>query len=236
MDGAMFDDKCTVLPIWVRETLFNITERFPHRSKKHPDSVASIVIAHKGGKKTTHEAHITTLPLPKLGPVMRLHFGNDVKDWLSKAFHKTYVRNEQRKAHGLNGPAIERLIPFWEFIDIEWDAGNETFHFRAWYTLDHDDHIAKKLDRDIEVDLPKDLIIPKPVNQSPVYSGTTMELPKDHNTSFETECGHSVSVKEVKKVGGPKENKLYAKISGPLITGKSGKKHFISLKMKMQKW
>ncbi len=52
MDGAMFDDKCTVLPIWVRDTLFNVTQRFPHRSKKDPESETSIVITHKGGKKT----------------------------------------------------------------------------------------------------------------------------------------------------------------------------------------
>ena len=134
MDGAMFDDKCTVLPIWVRDRLFNVTQRFPHRSKKHLESETSIIITHPGGKKTSHVAHVTTLPRPALGPVMRLHFGNEVKEWLSKAFNKTYLRNEERKAHGLNGPTIERLIPFWEFIDIEWDTEEDTFHFRAWYT------------------------------------------------------------------------------------------------------
>ena len=131
MDGAMFDDKCTVLPIWVRGTLFNVTERFPHRSKKNPESETSIVITHNGGKKTKHVAHVTTLPRPNLGPVMRLYFGNDVKSWLVKEFNKTHLRNEERKKHGLNGPKIEALIPFWEFIDIEWDAEEEVFHFRV---------------------------------------------------------------------------------------------------------
>lgn len=135
----MFDDKCTVLPIWVRNRLFNVTERFPHRSKKHPESETSIVITHPGGKKTKHLAHVTTLPRPKLGPVMRLQFGNDVKKWLSKAFNKTFHRNEERKANGLNGPTIERLVPFWEIIDIEWDCVAEEFHFRAWYSLESND-------------------------------------------------------------------------------------------------
>jgi len=139
MDGAMFDDKCTVLPIWVRNRLFNVTERFPHRSKKNPESETSIVITHPGGKKTKHIAYVTTLPRPKLGPVMRLQFGNDVKEWLSKAFNKTFHRNEERKANGLNGPTIERLVPFWELIDIEWDCDAEEFHFRAWYSLDSSD-------------------------------------------------------------------------------------------------
>ena len=63
--------------------------------------------------------------------VMRLHFGNDVRSWLSEAFNKTFLRNEERKANGLNGPTIERLIPFWEFIDIEWDAEEEVFIVRV---------------------------------------------------------------------------------------------------------
>ena len=134
VDGAMFDDKCTVLPIWVRDNLFGITDLFPHRSKKDPESETRIVITHPGGKKTRHVAHVTTLPRPGLGPVMRLHFGKDVRGWLSEAFKKTFLRNEERKSRGLNGPTIERLIPFWEFIDIEWDGGESEFHFRAWYT------------------------------------------------------------------------------------------------------
>lgn len=149
MDGAMFDDKCTVLPIWVRDRVFNVSERFPHRSKNHPESKTSITITHHNGKKTTHVAHVTTLPRPNLGPVMRLQFGNDVKEWLKEAFKKTHQRNEQRKAHGLNGPTIERLVPFWEFIDIEWDKEEETFHFRAWYTqgeVDENDPLDSQSD------------------------------------------------------------------------------------------
>ena len=135
----MFDDNCTVLPIWVRNRLFIVEQRFPHRSKKHQESETTIVITHKGGKSTKHIAHVTTLPRPGLGPVMRLHFGNDVKIWLTETFKKTYRRNEERKSHGLNGPTIEKLIQFWEFIDIEWDEDEEIFHFRAWYSLESND-------------------------------------------------------------------------------------------------
>lgn len=151
----MFDDKCTVLPIWVRDRLFNVTQRFPHRSKKHPESETSIIITHPGGKKTKHIAHVTTLPRPNLGPVMRLQFGNDVKEWLSKAFNKTFQRNEERKANGLNGPTIERLIPFWEFIDIEWDCDTEEFHFRAWYSLDSSDYKSNSSSPALDSDLGK---------------------------------------------------------------------------------
>ena len=78
---------------------------------------------------------LTTLhSRPNLGPVMRLYFGNDVKSWLVQEFNKTHLRNEERKKHGLNGPKIEASDSILGFIDIEWDAEDEAFHFRAWYT------------------------------------------------------------------------------------------------------
>ena len=182
MDGAMFDDKCTVLPIWVRGTLFNITERFPHRSKKNPESETSIVITHKGGKKTKHVAHVTTLPRPNLGPVMRLQFGHDVKEWLSKAFNKTYLRNEERKAHGLNGPTIERLMPFWEFIDIEWDAEENTFHFRAWYTQGD---VGENLPGESLVDLNEEQ---KEVEEPKYTAWMVLQNPDSIYADVEAEC------------------------------------------------
>ena len=222
----MFDDKCTVLPIWVRDRLFNVTQRFPHRSKNHPESETSIIITHPRGKKTKHIAHVTTLPRPNLGPVMRLQFGNDVKEWLSKAFIKTFQRNEERKANGLNGPTIERLIPFWEFIDIEWDCDTEEFHFRAWYSL-HSNEVQSEMitspsipgdsvENKISPNLVKDLIH----NKVEIDSISKV----NDKFSFQTECGHTVKVNAVKKIGGQMEGRLYAQISGPKINGKSGKK------------
>ena len=134
MDGAMFDHQCTVLPNWVRDNVFDLKERFPHASKDHPESAASIVIHRGKGKRTVHSGYVTTSERGDLPDVMRLYFGNDVLAWLEEAFNKTFLRNEERKARGLNGPTIERIMPFWEFIDIEWDAESSAFHFRDWYT------------------------------------------------------------------------------------------------------
>jgi hypothetical protein len=77
---------------------------------------------------------VTTAPRYGSPDTTRLHFGSNVKKWLTSSFNKTFLRNEEKEKNNLNGPTIERLIPFWEFIDIEWDADEEVFHFRAWYT------------------------------------------------------------------------------------------------------
>ena len=88
MDGAMFDHQCTVLPNWVRDNVFDLKERFPHASKDHPESAASIVIHHGKGKRTVHSGHVTTSERGDLPDVMRLYFGNDVLAWLEEAFNK----------------------------------------------------------------------------------------------------------------------------------------------------
>jgi hypothetical protein len=133
MDGSMFDEKCTVIPDWVKDNVFSIRSRFEHNSKSDSSSAATIVIIHKGAKESTHQGYVTTSPRGGI-PVMRLYFEGDVQDWLKEAFRMTHLRNEERKSRGWNGPTVERIIPFWEFLDIEWDADASTFYFRAWYT------------------------------------------------------------------------------------------------------
>lgn len=139
MDGSMFNDRCTVIPKWVVDNVFKIRGRFPEKEKNHPMSQAFISINRGKGKFTRHTATVTTSPRGGL-PVMRLYFEDDVVSWLKEAFKMTYLRDNERKSHGLNGPTIESLIPFWEFIDIEWEEETSTFHFTAWYTQDEITH------------------------------------------------------------------------------------------------
>jgi len=146
MDGAMFDDKCTVIPIWVRKNVFQINKRFTKKNKNHIDSKVEIVIAQKNGKKSIHDASVTLSPRKTINnPVMRLYFGDDVKEWLKISFRKTYLRNEQRKKDGLNGSQIEKKYQFWEFIDIEWNEKESKFYFRSWYNIEEsEERITKK--------------------------------------------------------------------------------------------
>ena len=139
MDGSMFGDQCTVIPNWVVDNVFNIRGRFSKREKSDPLSQAHVSINRGGGKRTTHAATVTTSPRGGI-PVMRLYFGDDVTSWLMDVFRMTYARYQERLKHDINGPTIEKLIPFWEFIDIEWDETASTFHFTAWYTQNEITH------------------------------------------------------------------------------------------------
>ena len=134
VDGSMFDDKCTVIPDWVKDNVWDIRERFPHSGKNNPLSQAEIVI-HRDTKKTYHKAMVTTNHRGKLPPTMRLFFEEDVKEWLTEQFHMTHQRNEIRKKFGWIGPTAEQKVPFWEFIDIEYVDEDCEFHFRAHYNI-----------------------------------------------------------------------------------------------------
>ena len=134
VDGSMFDDKCTVIPDWVKDNIWRIRERFPHPEKDNPLSQATIVI-HREKKKTYHRAMVTTNHRGKLPPTMRLFYEADVKEWLKEHFSLTHQRNELRKKLVWNGPTAEKKILFWEFIDIEYDDDDCEFHFRAHYNI-----------------------------------------------------------------------------------------------------
>ena len=137
VDGSMFDDKCTVIPDWVKDNIWGIRDRFPHSGKDNPLSQATIVI-HREKKNTQHKAMVTTNHRGKLPPTMRLFYEEDVREWLKEQFFMTYQRNEMKKKLGWNGPTVEKKIPFWEFIDIEYVDDECEFHFRAHYNLSSD--------------------------------------------------------------------------------------------------
>ena len=123
MDGSCLVSG-TVIPNWVVDNVFNIRGRFSKREKSNPLSQAHISINHGGGK-AQHAATVTT----RCGgiPVMRLYFGDDVASWLKDVYRMTYARYVERLKHDINGPTIEKLIPFWEFIDIEWEEAFRRF-------------------------------------------------------------------------------------------------------------
>jgi len=137
VDGSMFGDKCTVIPDWVKDNVFQIRHRYPEASKSHPHSRVTIVIHNKGGKTSSHWGSVTTNERGDLPPTMRLFWDDEVVAWLKSVFPLSYQRLKLRKKLEWNGPKAEMKIPFWEFIDIEYDDKECTFHFTGHYNLNH---------------------------------------------------------------------------------------------------
>ena len=135
VDGSMFDDKCTVIPDWVKDNLFRIREVFPYPEKHNPKSKVTITLYHGNGEKTSHWGSVITSHRGKLPPVMRLFYDEDVVEWLKEKYTSTLKRNQIRRKLDWNGPTAEKKIPLWEFIDIEYNSDEFEFIFTAHYNL-----------------------------------------------------------------------------------------------------
>ena len=134
MDASMFDHKCTLVPHWVRDSVFSIRDTFPHSSKKHPESQVTVEYRHQDGSHTTHQGWVTTTRYEKgRNDVMRLYVDQGVISNLMSDYRMTYLRSVERKKRGWNSPTAERNIPFWEFLDIEYDSAGRGFVFVPHY-------------------------------------------------------------------------------------------------------
>ncbi len=137
VDGTLFQHAITVIPDWVKQGVFNIEDTFPESSKKHPSS--KIVVEFIDEKKSTmHEGWVTTTKFgekwaAKRNPVMRLTFDNELKTKLQNKFTMSHMRDLERRMRQCKVSEIEAEIPFYEFLDIEWDKNNRKFIFRPHY-------------------------------------------------------------------------------------------------------
>ena len=70
-------------------------------------------------------------------PAYRLWYQKQLSYELKDVFLMSFVRDIEdrlRKSKGANETSIEDEIPFWEFLDIEYETESKTFFFEAYYT------------------------------------------------------------------------------------------------------
>lgn len=137
MDATMFLHKCTTLPNWVIDQVFIIRDDFPYESRKDPRSEVEIEYRHKNGRVTHHQGWVVTTRYEKgRNDVMRLFIGDSLVDDLKQDFIMTYHRMKERDYRNWNSPQSEKEIPFFEFLDIEYNREDCRFIFVPHYTQD----------------------------------------------------------------------------------------------------
>jgi hypothetical protein len=131
VDASVFKEAATPIPkflwkIWCIEQLFETSELL--RDGKVPVRVAY-------GKKMFEGAYIRHDPSKSM---YRLFFTKSLGDALKGVFVMSYMRSieqDLRKSKDkYKGVDIEEDIPFWEFLDIEFDVEHLEFRFTAYYT------------------------------------------------------------------------------------------------------
>lgn len=130
VDATIFKYASTPIPKWVCK-MWDINSIFPTSISKR-DSQCNVKIYFK--KKSYQGSVVCSLP----NNMYRLFFDNELRDTLKDVFLMSYMRSIEedirkgRKEY-LN-KEIEEEIPFWEFIDIEFDSKSKIFYFKAYYT------------------------------------------------------------------------------------------------------
>jgi len=141
VDGSLFEHAVTIIPSWVAEGVFDIYQVFTESSRKHPSSKVSIDFV-DGKKTTSFDGWVLIVKYSKKNqrktPTVRLFFDDGLKKKLRQKFSMSHMRDLERRMReertGRCTPSdIESEIPFYEFLDIEWDAGNRKFIFRPHY-------------------------------------------------------------------------------------------------------
>lgn len=133
VDSSLLRHKGTTIPQWVCG-LWDINGTFSEcNSKKQDESAVEIEFENKHFNGSVTVAKHGR----EKSPAYRLWFSDELAYELKNVFIMSYVRDIEarlREAKGTKDKEIEDDIPFWEFLDIEYDQENRKFFFKAYYT------------------------------------------------------------------------------------------------------
>jgi hypothetical protein len=145
VDGSVFNEKMITIPnsfvgFW------KIPARFKGvRTKSDPKSQVPIFFdgVEYSGNITGHKTRAN---------LYRISYGNNLADKLKDVFTMTFMRDlefklgEAEYANDERPENIEDVIPFWEFLDIEYDDIKNEIRFTSHYRQrPHFSHLFKKL-------------------------------------------------------------------------------------------
>jgi len=129
VDATLFKDAATPIPKWLCK-VWEINTLFSSSFSKK-DSVSIVEIFFNNKKYSGHVVQI------KNQRMFRLFFDRQLSDILKDVFLMSYMRSIEQDLRK-NKPEysekeIENEIPFWEFLDIEFDSDKSIFYFKAYY-------------------------------------------------------------------------------------------------------
>jgi hypothetical protein len=132
VDNSLFRHKGTVVPKWVASK-WELDKHFPDikgkLGKKDKSTETQVSF-----KRETYTGNVTcALPKSRPSKVHRPWLPEELVDELKKVFVMSHMRDIESALRGDVGD-LEKEIPFWEFLDIEFDPENRQFILTAQYT------------------------------------------------------------------------------------------------------
>ena len=132
VDSSLFRYNGTTIPNWACK-IWKIPEDFSNcKSKGDPSSKVQVEF-----QKGKFEGWVTIATKGRKTPAYRLWYSDLLTYELKDVFLMSFVRDIEdrlRKSKGIKKTNIEQEIPFWEFLDIEYNRDEKLFRFVAYYT------------------------------------------------------------------------------------------------------
>lgn len=123
---SLFEHNGTTIPEWACR-MWDLPAMYGTvTSKKDPRSKATIIY-----KSEQHEGSVTVAAHGRKSPAFRLWFDSVLSLALKRTFLMSYMRSLESALQGKVD--VEQSIPFWEFLDIEFDKEQRVFRFVAYY-------------------------------------------------------------------------------------------------------
>jgi len=129
VDSSLFHYNMTPIPNWACD-MWAVDSHFQHcSSKKNPKSRVTIVL-----EKEKYDGWVTCSTRGEEVREYRLWYSKDLQHKLKDVFVMTFMRDIEYRLRKDKSINIEDEIPFWEFLDIEYDSQSRVFYFSAYYT------------------------------------------------------------------------------------------------------
>ena len=125
VDNSLLRHGQTPIPKWVSENM-GLEKVYPCKSSLKKNNLTEAII---NFNNHSYKAYVTSKK-PDYG--YRLFFQEDLIEVLKRTFLMTNMRNLESMLRK-NNAEIEEDIPFWEFLDIEFDINNRRFIFTDHY-------------------------------------------------------------------------------------------------------
>lgn len=127
------DNGCTVLPSWIVDN-FGIRDKFGVGKNKEENQIPIFF-----NKKRYDGGSITVQTESRATPFYRLWLPLELVEELRIAFQMTYIRGLEEELQKKSSKETkstwdsEKEIPFWEFLDIEYNFKDREMHFTAYW-------------------------------------------------------------------------------------------------------
>ncbi|MBM3514710.1 MAG: hypothetical protein FJX59_13505 [Alphaproteobacteria bacterium] len=126
VDNSIFRDAGTTIPNWAAR-MWELDRVFPGIRGKRDES-SQVILKFQG---RDFAGWVTcTKPEIRKTRVYRLFFEEALRALLEQVFLMSYMRDLESRLRG-NVGELEKEIPFWEFLDIEFNSAEKTFHLAA---------------------------------------------------------------------------------------------------------